>query len=198
MPHGHGRKKGPWPGFRRRGHFDCDGGFAGGGGFDYHPPPFHFGATPLGIGFLGQHGQFEVYMATYLAAIVCCIVVLRGIIRLIHKTGANKIDQDGGGRPAARYLACFISGALFTNAVPHFIHGMSGEYFPAPFGKYLGKGFPEYFSNVVWGFINMVVGYNQFVAGRVASPSKWGKWWFFAGVLVMSGFLCLVFSHFNQ
>ncbi len=137
-------------------------------------------------------------MATYLAAIVFVIVLIRGGIELFHKLKTHGSDQDADRNTWIKYLACAFSGVLFANAVPHFVHGISGEYFPAPFGKYLGRGFAEYLSNVVWGFVNIVLGYRLFVFGGVGSPSKWGKVCFFAGILAMSLFLCFVFSHFKQ
>ena len=141
-------------------------------------------------------------MATLIAGTVLCIVLIRGIIyitKAIKTNGTTSAIQEGIDKKLwAVYLACFFSGVLFANAVPHFVHGISGEYFPAPFGQYLGKGFLEYLSNVIWGFVNIVFGYNLFVVGKVSSPSKWGKVSFFAGLLCMSIFLSFVFSHFNQ
>ena len=139
-------------------------------------------------------------MATLIAGTVLCIVVIRGIIYISKAIKANGTDPNEGmdKKLWAIYLACFFSGILFVNAIPHFIHGISGEYFPAPFGQYLGKGFLEYLSNVVWGFVNIVFGYNLFVLGKVSSSSRWGKVSFFAGILCMSIFLSFVFSHFNQ
>jgi hypothetical protein len=123
------------------------------------------------------------------------------VIYLIHKVksqSAVQIDGEGDNQQGKKYLACFFSGVLFANTVPHFVHGISGEYFPAPFGKHLGNGLLEHLSNVVWGFVNLVLGYALFQRGGVATPSKWGKFFFFAGIFAISIFLCFVFSHFNQ
>ena len=102
-----------------------------------------------------------------------------------------QIDRAGWGR----YLACLVSGILFTNAVPHFVHGVSGETFPAPLGHLLGPGLPSNAANVVWGVVNLVLGYNMFMLGRLASQGKLGKVFFFAGVLIMGLFLASVFSN---
>ena len=138
-------------------------------------------------------------MATYLVTLVILILLARGFIYLIQiSKGQNAIKIGFDKSKWKIYVACFFSGILLTNAVPHFVHGISGEYFPAPFGQYLGKGLPDYLSNVIWGFINIVLGYNLFVLGQVPSPSKSGKIFFFAGILAMGVFLSIVFSHFNQ
>jgi hypothetical protein len=138
-------------------------------------------------------------MATYLVAIVLCVLLVRGIIYIIPKLkDAKGIGLSFDKINRSKYLASFVSGVLFANAVPHFVHGISGEYFPAPFGQFLGKGLPGYLSNVIWGFINIVLGYNLFVIGKVSSPGKLTKIFFFAGILAMSIFLSVVFSHFNQ
>jgi hypothetical protein len=141
-------------------------------------------------------------MATLIAGTVLCIVLIRGIIYIVKAIRTNEtnhgIHEDIDKKLWAIYLACFFSGVLFANAVPHFIHGVSGEFFPAPFAHYLGNGFLEYLSNIIWGFINIVCGYNLFVVGKVSSTDKWGKFSFFTGLLSMSIFLSFVFSHFQQ
>ena len=76
-------------------------------------------------------------MLTYLVAVVICVLVMRGIIFVIPKLRSNNgINWNFDKTTWATYLASFVSGGLFTNAVPHFIHSVSGEYFPAPFGKF--------------------------------------------------------------
>jgi len=133
-----------------------------------------------------------------LATIVFCIFLIRVTIFIVQKLKKDGINLEIDKKLWGKYLSCFISGVLFANAIPHFVHGISGEHFPAPLGQFLGSGFPEYLSNVIWGFINIVFGYNQFVIGGVSNPDKWRKIFFFAGFLAMSIFLAFVFSHFNQ
>ncbi len=134
-------------------------------------------------------------MATYLAAIVILALVVRGIVYFVqHRPAALpsfSFDRGAWGR----LLACLTSGILFTNFLPHFVHGISGETFPAPFAIFFGAGLEQNLANVVWGFINLVLGYNLFVVGRVAGPGKLSKVVFFAGVLGMGIFLSVVFSH---
>jgi len=53
----------------------------------------------------------------------------------------------------------FFAGAFLTNAVPHFVSGVMGRPFQSPFAKPSGKGLSSSTVNVVWGFLNLVVGY---------------------------------------
>jgi hypothetical protein len=48
------------------------------------------------------------------------------------------------------YVACFFAGVFLTNAIPHFVHGVSGDNFPTPFAKPPGKGLSSPRINVVW------------------------------------------------
>ena len=118
-------------------------------------------------------------MATYLAAIIIGVFLLRAIIYFINRAKRKDAVHSTESRVWLKYLACFGSGVLFTNFVPHFVHGISGELFPAPFGKYLGTGFPEYMANVIWGLVNLYFGYNLFIRGEVLSWNRYGKVFFF-------------------
>jgi hypothetical protein len=53
---------------------------------------------------------------------------------------------------------CF-GGAFLTNAVPHFVAGVMGEPFQSPFAKPPGQGLSSSTVNVLWGFLNLVIGY---------------------------------------
>lgn len=55
--------------------------------------------------------------------------------------------------------AYFFGGALFANAIPHFVSGMMGRAFQSPFARPPGEGLSSSTVNVVWGFFNIVVGY---------------------------------------
>jgi len=57
-----------------------------------------------------------------------------------------------------KLIACFFTGVFFTNAVPHFVHGVSGDRFPTPFAKPPGRGLSSPFLNVIWALINLVAG----------------------------------------
>jgi hypothetical protein len=56
--------------------------------------------------------------------------------------------------------ACYFFGGIFlANAVPHFVSGVMGRPFQSPFAKPPGKGLSSSTVNVLWGFLNLVVGY---------------------------------------
>ena len=59
-----------------------------------------------------------------------------------------------GGYIAPRFAAV----AFLCNAIPHFVHGVSGEKFQSPFAKPPGIGLSSPRTNVLWGFANVVVG----------------------------------------
>jgi hypothetical protein len=92
-------------------------------------------------------------MATNLAVIVFCIFLIRGIIFIVQKLKSGETVADVDQKTWLLYLFCFVSGVLFANAVPHFVHGISGEDFPAPLGQYLGQGFLHNLANVIWGWV---------------------------------------------
>ncbi len=58
-----------------------------------------------------------------------------------------------------RYAAYLIGGILLTNAVPHFVSGITGHAFQSPFATPPGKGLSSATVNVLWGFLNLAVGY---------------------------------------
>lgn len=86
----------------------------------------------------------------------------------------------------ANYIACFFSGMFLTNVVPHFVHGISGDRFPTPFAHPRGKVLSSPIVNVVWGLLNLLVGYSLFRLGKVASGSDLLLLVFFAGVAAIS------------
>src|SRR6185437_7283437 len=61
--------------------------------------------------------------------------------------------------PWLEYLAYVFGGAFLTNAVPHFVAGVSGRPFQSPFARPPGVGLSSSTLNVVWAFINLVVAY---------------------------------------
>ena len=60
--------------------------------------------------------------------------------------------------PWYSYLAAFFAGAFLANAVPHFVHGISGDPFPSPFAKPPGKGLSSPTVNVLWALFNLIAG----------------------------------------
>lgn len=61
---------------------------------------------------------------------------------------------------AALHLVSWLfGGAFLANAVPHFVSGVRGEPFQSPFAKPPGKGLSSSTVNVLWGLLNLAVGY---------------------------------------
>ncbi len=56
-------------------------------------------------------------------------------------------------------LSYLFGGAFLANAVPHLVTGMTGRPFQSPFAKPPGRGLSSSTVNVLWGFLNLVVGY---------------------------------------
>jgi hypothetical protein len=56
-------------------------------------------------------------------------------------------------------VSYFFGGAFAANAIPHFVAGTMGHPFQSPFAKPHGQGLSSSTVNVVWGFVNAVVGY---------------------------------------
>ncbi len=57
------------------------------------------------------------------------------------------------------YVAWFFAGAFFINTIPHLVAGVSGRPFQSPFAKPHGIGLSSSTVNVVWGFVNLAIGY---------------------------------------
>jgi hypothetical protein len=91
------------------------------------------------------------------------------------------------------YIACFFAGLFLANAVPHFVHGISGNRFPSPFAHPPGKGLSSPTVNVLWALFNLVVGYILFRVGRVCHGSD-TLIVFFAGIAVISIFSSVNFA----
>lgn len=92
------------------------------------------------------------------------------------------------------YPACFFAGMILANAVPHFVHGISGDRFPTPFAKPPGKGLSPPTVNVVWALFNVIVGSLLFRAGRVLSGGDTGLVIFFMGIATISTLMSVRFS----
>ena len=57
------------------------------------------------------------------------------------------------------YVSYFFGGAFLVNAVPHFVSGLMGRAFQSPFAKPPGKGLSTSTVNVLWGIVNIVIGW---------------------------------------
>ena len=93
-----------------------------------------------------------------------------------------------------QYIAAFFAGAFLANAIPHFVHGISGDKFPTPFAKPPGKGLSSSLVNVVWSLVNVVIGYLLFNSGKVADANMQPRIIFFLGVIAMSVMLSIRFQ----
>jgi hypothetical protein len=56
------------------------------------------------------------------------------------------------------YLLEFVAGMLITNAIPHWVFGLTGTPFQSPFAKPSGIGESSPLVNVYWGFANLAGG----------------------------------------
>ena len=92
------------------------------------------------------------------------------------------------------YIASFFAGLFLANAVPHFVHGISGDRFPTPFASPPGRGLSSPTVNVVWALLNLVVGYILFRVGKVSGAADSALVIFFAGLVVMSTTLSMRFA----
>jgi len=56
-------------------------------------------------------------------------------------------------------VSYFFGGAFLANAIPHAVSGLMGQPFQSPFAKPPGEGVSSSTTNLLWGFLNLVVGY---------------------------------------
>ncbi|MGD0754748.1 MAG: hypothetical protein ABR927_06770 [Bacteroidales bacterium] len=92
------------------------------------------------------------------------------------------------------YLASFFSGVFLANAVPHFIHGISGDKFPTPFSKPSGKGLSSPVVNTLWACFNLLIGYILYRVSEVSSHDEILLSVFFIGIVSISVFSSITFS----
>jgi hypothetical protein len=97
--------------------------------------------------------------------------------------------------PWYAYVAFFFGGAFLVNAVPHFVNGVSGRSFPTPFASPPGRGESSPVVNVLWGTVNLIIGYllefhvREFHASNIPDVILLG-----AGGLLMAVMLSLAFG----
>ena len=82
------------------------------------------------------------------------------------------------------YIACFFAGMFLANAVPHFIHGISGDPFPTPFSNPPGKGLSPAPINMYWALLNLLIGYILLRVGKVSTQKTWSMIILFIGIIV--------------
>jgi hypothetical protein len=93
------------------------------------------------------------------------------------------------------YLLEFLGGVFLSNGIPHFVQGISGNWFQSPFAKPPGVGESSPVVNVVWGFANLVAGALLLCYFRPMgqhSCEGWSAVW--AGALVMGILMSLQFG----
>jgi len=56
-------------------------------------------------------------------------------------------------------LAYFFGGAFLANSLPHLGNGVSGHAFQSPFATPPGVGLSSSTVNVLWGLLNLLIGY---------------------------------------
>ncbi len=56
-------------------------------------------------------------------------------------------------------VAYFFGGLFLINAVPHLVSGVMGSPFQSPFATPPGEGLSSSTVNVLWGMLNLAVGY---------------------------------------
>ncbi|HTC61670.1 MAG TPA: hypothetical protein VK709_02405 [Candidatus Saccharimonadales bacterium] len=92
------------------------------------------------------------------------------------------------------YVACFFAGAFLANFVPHFVHGISGDRFPTPFAHPPGKGLSSPTVNVVWAFLNLLVGCELYKVGHVSNEGYATIVLLSSGAVAMSIILSINFA----
>ena len=91
------------------------------------------------------------------------------------------------------YIAGFFAGGFITNAIPHFVNGISGNAFPSPFANPPGQGLSSPLTNVLWALFNLLVGYLLFRVSKINSKSKLGLFIFFVGMILISIMSSIIF-----
>ena len=94
------------------------------------------------------------------------------------------------------YILQFISGLFLANGVPHFVQGICGHWFQTPFASPPGVGESPPVVNVLWGFLNLVIGFAllwSFWPKGVDVADEWALVWL--GALVIAIFLA---RHFGR
>jgi hypothetical protein len=92
------------------------------------------------------------------------------------------------------YLGAWFAGAFLANAVPHFVHGISGDRFPTPFARPPGKGLSSPTLNVAWALLNIGIGYLLLRGGPVLAGDEAALGALLSGAAGISLFLSVHFA----
>ncbi len=96
------------------------------------------------------------------------------------------------------YPAYFFGGAVFANALPHLVNGISGSAFQTPFADPPGEGLSSSTVNVLWGFFNLLIAWLLiFRVGSFDLRNVQHALVFGAGMLIMSVLMARVFGRFH-
>lgn len=95
------------------------------------------------------------------------------------------------------YVAYFFGGAFLANSLPHLGNGVSGHAFQSPFATPPGVGLSSSTVNVLWGLLNLAVGYLLVCrVGNFDLRKTRHVLLLAAGILVMSLMLARTFGRF--
>ncbi len=95
-------------------------------------------------------------------------------------------------------VSYFFGGAFVTNALPHLGNGLSGHAFQSPFASPPGEGLSSATVNVLWGLLNLAVGYLLVCrVGRFDLRNTRHALIFGLGILVMSVMLARAFGRLH-
>src|ERR1700761_264017 len=95
-------------------------------------------------------------------------------------------------------IAYFFGGLFLANSLPHYISGLMGRAFQSPFAKPPGEGYSTAATNVLWGFLNLIVAYvllvqiGSFDLHNYAHAIAFGL-----GILLMGLYAARHFGKFN-
>lgn len=92
------------------------------------------------------------------------------------------------------YVANFFAGMVLANVVPHYVNGISGNPFPSPFGDPPGLGISSPLSNVLWGSLNIVIGYLLFKFSKISEKRIVSLIILFTGIVCQGVILSIAFS----
>ncbi|RQO29930.1 hypothetical protein DBR32_14770 [Taibaiella sp. KBW10] len=84
------------------------------------------------------------------------------------------------------YIAAFFAGVFLTNALPHFMNGISGNPFPTPFADPPGKGLSSPLINILWALFNLIAGYLLLRYSKATTKNRLSVFFFFIGLAVIS------------
>jgi hypothetical protein len=90
-------------------------------------------------------------------------------------TVALEAKMDSADKPTRwyHYFAYFWGGGFLSNAVPHFVSGVTGHPFQSPFAHPPGEGLSPAWVNVLWGSTNLVFAYLLLVRVGSFQSRRW-------------------------